>query len=555
MKLKYFLLLCLVFVKVGVSQDWYSLGSQSISAGTLVYLSMAVASDGTPYLGYTDQANGAKAAIKKYDGSSWVSVGAAGFSTGTANYMNMTLASDGTPYVVYQDGNNSNKATVQKFDGTNWVVVGSAGFSEGAVTNAQIKIKSDGTPYVGFSDGAHSSKPTAMYFDGSTWNIVGTAGFTTSTPSDQYFALSNDGTPYFAFRTLTALVTKFDGTNWVDLSQSGLSIGTAYYIKLVFSPSNIPHIVFSDGNPSYLTVMSYDGILWTKVGGAAVTSAITRQPCLAFASDETPYVAYQDNALRLAVQRYVSGSWGYVGSSQITTSNVDYPTIAINSQGTPYLACTESAVNDKATLRRFTSNAADPLPVELTSFTALLRSSSVELNWQTATEINNYGFEIERASVISNEVRNLNWQKVGFVQGHGNSNSTKQYSFTDDLALDKTLKFSYRLKQIDNDGTFKYSKEVEVNTQLPTKSSLSQNYPNPFNPSTLISYQISVNSFVTLKVYDVLGKEVATLVNESKEAGNYEITFNASKLASGVYFYRLQGENGLLATKKFMLVK
>jgi hypothetical protein len=194
-----------------------------------------------------------------------------------------------------------------------------------------------------------------------------------------------------------------------------------------------------------------------------------------------------------------------------------------------------------------------PLPVELTTFTANYINGKVELNWQTATEVNNYGFEVERQ--ILNQVQNDNaWEKIGFVEGNGNSNSPKDYLFTDDFANDGS--FSYRLKQIDSDGNFTYSDiiEIDLTNKVPSKFELCQNYPNPFNPSTTINYQLPVSGFVSIKVFDVIGNEVATLVNEQKTSGSYKIIFNASNLASGLYLYKLE-TNGFVQTKKMTLIK
>jgi len=145
------------------------------------------------------------------------------------------------------------------------------------------------------------------------------------------------------------------------------------------------------------------------------------------------------------------------------------------------------------------------------------------------------------------------WQTIGFVEGHGNSNSPKEYSFTDASPLSGTVQ--YRLKQIDNDGKYDFSKEVEITvTAMPKAFVLEQNFPNPFNPSTVISYQLPAMSNVELKIYDLLGNEVAALVNEQKEAGSYQIQFDGSKLSNGVYFYKLQAE-GVELTKKLLLLK
>lgn len=192
----------------------------------------------------------------------------------------------------------------------------------------------------------------------------------------------------------------------------------------------------------------------------------------------------------------------------------------------------------------------EPLPVELASLTASTVNGNVKLSWQTATEVNNYGFEIERSAVSG---QTSAWEKIGFVKGNGNSNSTKNYSFTDN-AVSKSGKYAYRLKQVDNDGSFTYSQIVETDVTVNLSYSLGQNYPNPFNPTTKISYSIPETGLVTLKVYNIVGEHVAELVNKTQEAGKYEIEFNGSSLSNGVYFYELKA-NGFTSVKKLMLLK
>jgi len=194
----------------------------------------------------------------------------------------------------------------------------------------------------------------------------------------------------------------------------------------------------------------------------------------------------------------------------------------------------------------------EELPVELTSFTASILNNSVTLNWQTATEVNNYGFEVERCEMSN--VKSETWEKVGFVEGHGNSNSPKDYSYTDNL-LNPSFNLNYRLKQIDTDGKFNCSEVIEINIEnLPKKYELSQNFPNPFNPSTVISYSLPKASDVHLEIYNMLGQEVATLVNQKQNAGRYNVEFNADNLASGIYFYSIRTE-GFSSIKKMMLLK
>jgi len=192
-----------------------------------------------------------------------------------------------------------------------------------------------------------------------------------------------------------------------------------------------------------------------------------------------------------------------------------------------------------------------PLPVELISFSAVIVNEGIKLNWSTETEVNNYGFEVER-KVSSKQSAVGNWARIGFVEGNGNSNSPKEYSFVDDGVT--SGKYSYRLKQIDNDGTFEYSKIIKIDVDAPLEFELSQNYPNPFNPSTTIKFSLPTTSSVKLSVFNILGEEVQILVNETKEAGIYTINFNASQLNSGIYFYKLVTRN-FLRVKKMSLIR
>jgi hypothetical protein len=186
------------------------------------------------------------------------------------------------------------------------------------------------------------------------------------------------------------------------------------------------------------------------------------------------------------------------------------------------------------------------VPVELVSFTGSIEGEKASLSWITATELNNMGFEIERKTSD-----NPDWVKIGFVKGKGTSADMNYYSFIDNLPA---LFSSYRLKQIDMDGSISYSNTVELNVSAPAEFILEQNYPNPFNPATTIKWQLPAAGHHTLKVYDILGNEVITLVNEYREAGIYQMVFNASSFPNGTYFYRLT-TGGQTKTGKMILLK
>ena len=214
----------------------------------------------------------------------------------------------------------------------------------------------------------------------------------------------------------------------------------------------------------------------------------------------------------------------------------------------------------------------NPIPVELVSFTAVYEDGIVNLKWETATEINNKGFEIQK----NEKSKKSDWIRIGFVPGNGTTTQPHTYIFSYEQNVSGS--YLYRLKQIDFDGTFMFSQVVEVEVPVPEEIKLEQNYPNPFNPSTKIKFTIpsviatplerrKQSQFISLKVYDVLGNEIATLVDEEKPAGSYEVEFNihsdeGQNIPSGVYFYQLiirgseiNSEQTIIQTKKMILMK
>jgi len=208
------------------------------------------------------------------------------------------------------------------------------------------------------------------------------------------------------------------------------------------------------------------------------------------------------------------------------------------------------------------------IPVELINFSYTIKDNNICLNWITASETNNRGFEIQRRNndgkwkmedgkFIRQSVNEDGWEVIGFVEGKGTTTGQQFYSFIDENL--SAGKYQYRLKQMDFDGTYEYSNIVEVEINQPLEFSLTQNYPNPFNPVTKIKYAIPEEKSremkkVTLIVYDILGNEVATLVNEEQQPGVYEIEFDASNLSSGIYYYQFKAIN-YLETKKMIYLK
>lgn len=364
--------------------------------------------------------------------------------------------------------------------------------------------------------------------------------------------LRNDGTSAFAeptTGTLTSQGTASDNT----YTSAALSYMGAYWqgsttanqtsffdnvsVNVTISPTtNVTLIGTGSGTgqiswtaPTVYNNSNNETIVFLK-DGSAITEGTP-------SNDISGYTANASFGNGTSYQNDVSAYCVYKGDG--TSVNVTNIT-----DGHTYYALVFNTNGSSVYSSSATNNAV--LPVELISFSAYTNNKTVNLSWRTATEVNNYGFEILRSA------QNDKWEKIGFVNGHGNSNSPKNYSFTDEPYGGKV--FKYRLKQIDFDGAFEYSDEVTAVFEDVTTFELEQNYPNPFNPSTKISYTIPQRSNVKLRVYNMLAQLEAELVNDSQEAGHYQVIFNGSNLPSGTYFYKLEAGK-FVQVKKFLLVK
>jgi hypothetical protein len=347
--------------------------------------------------------------------------------------------------------------------------------------------------------------------------------------------------------------------NWNgDDSQTGLGSALQYAERNV----TIHDVTVGEGTNIQVELFADDGSSWyaPPTSGAQVSISTSNEVIEGriVLSDLNGITG--SSTIRVSLATFINGNNGY-NNSVDATQDIGGGSI---SDGIDVMTPGASA-NTNAWFRDFGDGDIDNsalimlnqagTPVALLKFSADSQSMNIFLKWTTSTEVNNYGFEVERASTSTSPFQE--WAKIGFVNGHGNSNSPKNYTYTDKDVLNGS--YSYRLKQIDSDGKFEYSPTVEVIVDnLPTQFNLSQNYPNPFNPSAVISYALPSKEFVQLKVFNILGNEIATLVNEVQEAGNYKVEFNlASSIyypATGVYFYRLEA-GSFVESRKMTLVK
>jgi photosystem II stability/assembly factor-like uncharacterized protein len=335
------------------------------------------------------------------------------------------------------------------------------------------------------------------------------------------------------------------GLNWTDITTSYANFLSTNSL----SSTNIQRVIADpvSGTTFYITRASYGGgqVLKTTNFGTNWTNITGNLPLVPvndlFIDPANTIHIYAGNDLGVYWSDDGGATWVKLSNGMPFVPVLDFDWYS--NAGTRFL---RAATHGRGV---YELNIDTPLPVELSAFSASIIGSSVKLNWRTETEINNYGFEIERYALSAERQA---WNKIGFVNGNGNSNSPKSYSFVDDKVT--AGKYSYRLKQIDNDGQFEYSKSIEVDFGAPKKFELSQNYPNPFNPVTTIRFNLPEAGNVKLTLFNILGQELKTLVNEFKESGVHTINFDASELNSGMYIYKIE-VGTFVQTRKMTLVK
>lgn len=311
--------------------------------------------------------------------------------------------------------------------------------------------------------------------------------------------------------------------------------------------------------PSSVSVKYYSGVTHPGVLGGGYSnsywsinpsgslSGATYNVSINFGQNETYTITTPSTNTRLA--KY-NGSWEVFSTAGTGNwqTDLNWGTEAITTRGM-------NSFSDYSL-----TDATAPLPVELCSFTANVVNRQAQLTWKTCSEINNKGFEVERRAYNSVNGNYESWNKVAFIEGNGTTSEEHTYSYSDSRL--NTGKYQYRLKQLDYNGNYEYHNLTAPNDVIigtPINADLFQNYPNPSNPTSKVDFQIPFDSKVSLKVYDMTGKEVATLIDNQLTGGFYTAEFNGSNLASGVYFYRIIAKSGngdsFTKTMKLILIK
>ncbi len=451
------------------------------------------------------------------------------------------------------------------------IVVAGTSINNGISDFAIIRFNSDGSLDSSFNVDGIAITNFAPY---------GSIGYSVAIQLDGKIVVAGD-TQYGSYNEFAVVRYNTDGSLDASFDEDGKVITTVgnYTNRgksiAIQSDGKIVVAGFSDSGNYHFAVVRYnsDGNLDTSFDEDGKTVTLTE-------SNEYPYsIAIQSDGKIVVAGHFSSGGhavFGVVryntngsldgsfeGGGKTTTSIGAYGSggysVAIQSDGKIIVAgrTLNASGYDIALVRYNNPSLSLSLPVELTSFSASSTSDNIQLNWKTATESNNVGWEVEEKQnplnpPLKNGEKDGGWRKIGFVSGKGTTTEAQTYSFTLPITHNSSQSF-FRLKQIDADGKFVYSNELSVNL-VPETYSLSQNYPNPFNPKTIISYALPKSGKVVLKIYDVLGKEISVLENGFKESGRYSVNFDGSSLSSGMYFYKLES-GGFSQVKKFQLVK
>jgi hypothetical protein len=329
-------------------------------------------------------------------------------------------------------------------------------------------------------------------------------------------------------------LAKFDGTNWTVYNTSNSGLPHNYIYTLAIDQSNVKWIGTYGGG-----LAKFNDITWTVYN--TLNSGLTNNNVhyLIIDANDYKWIGMRNEG---GLAKFDGTNWTVFNTTNSDLTNNWVLSLAVDAVGNKWIGTYGGGLS--------AYKEGGILPVELSLFTARVVGKNIHLNWETKTETNNYGFEVERSN--RQEIRSERWERIGFVSGNGNSNSTKNYSFIDANVV--IGNYFYRLKQIDNDGQFEYSYLVSVNNTIIIDFNLEQNFPNPFNPTTTIRFSLPEKAFINLSIYNLMGEKISEIVNEVVESGSNEVMFDASSLASGVYFYELKTPQ-LTISKKMIVAK
>jgi photosystem II stability/assembly factor-like uncharacterized protein len=433
--------------------------------------------------------------------------------------------------------------------GTNWTTIMNSGTNVNGFINGVVFSRTNLLLGIANCDPNSATEKFKMWktTDGGTnWTLFEPDAPNSSGAQNSVFLIDEN---FYGFGLNTAsarvAVTSNGGTNFSFYNLAGAGGDNGFVSTVAFSNDKLNGMAATDQTSTTIARTTNGGLNWfSQTIPCTITGHCNikwvKETSVAYlvvsSSSETKCLKTTDNGSNWMQYTFPSGA------SDITHIDLLYNNLSETGSEAYIFASNKSG--------NIYSLHESPMPVKLYSFTYLVSGRNNTLKWVTLEELNNSGFEVYRISEPQNQ---NNWKELGFIKGKGTTNNPTYYNFEDKNL--STGKYHYRLKQIDYNGNFEYfDLDGKVEISNPVKFELAQNYPNPFNPSTKISYSIPQNGFVTVKVYDITGKEIAALVNENKNAGYYDVTFSNTQLSAGVYIYKLK-INDFTSIKKMLLIK
>ncbi len=525
------------------TNQWQYVGNPAFSSGPVYSTNMAISKTNIPYVVYMDSST-RFARVKKFINGSWMDVGPPSFLIGKVNFIDLVIDNNEVPYICYSDSSYNGNLTIRKFDGSTWIIVGNPGFApvvQNLGFNPIIDLDGSNNVYAALIDTISGGvQNLSVYkFNGTTWTNLGIIGkpfFDFSFSVDKV-----NNIPYVVYAdeavNYQATAKKYNGSNWVTVGNAGFtnaSIGI-YYLSLKIDQNGDPVFAFQDDDKfERISTYKFSGGNWNIVGSERFSKCHSfYTTSLAIDKNNLPIVAfladnYQNGAV--TVMNFTNtGNWNIVGYRGFSTTFGTYKSaLAIDTMNVPYVVFPDSDNGNKISVKKFYTSL---LPLTFMSFTALVKSDeSVYLNWKTASEVNTSYFNIQR-SLDGN-----NFQNIGKLKAFSSSGNGK-YEFYDHLSNQIKGVIYYRLQIIDNDGHYKYSEVKSVKVQSNSKYFI---MPNPAKDFVVVSG----NNIAAISIADVTGKTLMSNKNNR---------INISGLAKGIYFIRIEGNDGTIQTEKLLV--
>ena len=519
--------------------QWQYVGSPGL--GNAGPYAIAISKNNIPYIVYRDSVTG-KAVVQKFMGGAWLTVGS-NVSAGKVGFLKIAIDDNGVPYVCFNDSSFTGNITVRKFNGTSWVNVGLPKFAQvysiGQVFEPQMAIDGNNIPYVAVAQNfpigyLHLS---VYKFNGASWDNI-------SSDANNFFEFAFtvdkvNNVPYILFDdqayTKQATVSKYVGGSWYNVGLADFTnapIGV-YYLAIKVDKTGTPVVAMQDNDGfERLSVFKFANGMWNLIGSERFSQCHSFFTSLALDKNNYPVVAFRDNFSPnnggLIVMNFSgSGNWRKVGNRNFAMSDqLLSETLAIDTNNIPYVAFNDLNYGGKLSVKRFYTSL---LPLDFISFTATKLEHSVQLNWQTANEVNTAWFNVQR------RVNGSNFTNIGKVNATGSGEG--KYHFTDELSTLGTGTIYYRLQIIDKDGKSKYSDVRSIKLQNNARYTIS---PNPAKDYIAISGK----NIADITITDATGKQVMTTKVPR---------INISGLARGIYFVRIQSDDDNIQTEKLVV--